>query len=88
MPDYPSNDPSIAKSVERSIAKDVDAFWPVVHSRSSRCQVVCEFTLEIKLIWGHDLLNQVDRFCRHSLVKVLTGNLKTHLKTCGKAVPC
>ena len=23
--------------------------------------------------------------CRHSLVKVLTGNLKTYLKTCGKA---
>ena len=30
MPDYLSNDPSIAKGVERSIAKDVDTFfWPV-----------------------------------------------------------
>ena len=30
MPDYLSNDPSIAKGVEQSIAKDVDTFWPVV----------------------------------------------------------
>ena len=29
MPDYLSNDSSIAKGVERSIAKDVDTFWPV-----------------------------------------------------------
>ena len=29
MPDYLSNDSSIAKGVERSIVKDVDTFWPV-----------------------------------------------------------
>ena len=29
MPDYLSNDPSIAKGVEQSIVKDVDTFWPV-----------------------------------------------------------
>ena len=29
MPDYLSNDPSIAKGVEQSIVKDVDTFLPV-----------------------------------------------------------
>ena len=85
MPDYLSNDPSIAKGVERSIVKDVDTFWPVEVGVHDVVRFVSAYPR--KLLWGHALLNQVDRFWGHSLVKVLTGNLKAYLKTCGKAVP-
>ena len=71
MPDYLSNDPSIAKGVERSIAKDVDTFWPV---EVGAHDVVRFVSLPSKTALGHDLLDQVDRSWRHSLVKVLTGS--------------
>ena len=79
MPDYLSNYPSIGKSVERSIVEDVDTFWPV--------KVGGHGVVRFLSFGGQDLLNQANRFWRHSLVKELTGNLKAYLKTCGKAVP-
>ena len=60
MPDYLSNDPSIAKGVEQSIVKDVDTFLPVevgVHDVARFVSLPSKTALGAMICWIRSIVS-------------------------------